>query len=183
MCRRTTTRVSFAEAARNFGGNRKGSAAVQFAMIGAPFLLMLFAIIEMTMMFFAQQVLENATQDAARLIMTGQAKAYTQAQFKAALCDKLSGTFFDCSGGIYINSQSSTSFSGIAPVNPIDSSGKFVNNFSFTPGSSGSIMLVQVFYRWPLFVTTLGYNAGNVDGSYRLLSGAAAFRNEPYPSS
>ena len=45
---------------------------------------------------------------------------------------------------------------------------------------SGVITLVQVYYLWPLFVTSLGYNYANVNGHYRLLAATTAFRNEPY---
>jgi len=181
MAVRKTSRISFFKALCDFGGNRKGSAAVQFAMVGVPFFMMLFAIIETAIMFFAQEALETATQDTARLILTGQAQSagYSQSQFKTQLCNNLA-TFFDCTNGIYINVQNFSSFAGVAATNPIDGSGNFVNNFSYSPGGSGSIVLVQVFYMWPLFVTGLGYNVANVNGHYRLLSGTAAFRNEPF---
>jgi Flp pilus assembly protein TadG len=181
MALRRTSTVSFAKAVRDFGGDRKGSAAVQFALIGLPFFMMLFAIIETALMFFAQQALETAAQDAARLIFTGQAQSsnYDQTQFKQALCARLD-SMFDCTNGVYINVQNSSSFGGLTPVTPIDPSGQFVNNFSYSPGSSGSIVLVQAFYLWPLFVTGLGYNPANVNGHYRLLAASAAFRNEPF---
>jgi Flp pilus assembly protein TadG len=181
MASRKTSRISFFKAVRNFGGNRKGSAAVQFALVGAPFFMMLFAIIETALVFFAQESLETATQDTARLILTGQAQngGYTAAQFKTALCNNLA-TFFDCTNGIYVNVQNFSSFGSVTPNNPIDASGKFVNSFSYAPGGSGSIVLVQTFYLWPLFVTGLGYNVANVNGHYRLLSGKAAFRKEQF---
>jgi hypothetical protein len=76
------------------------------------------------------------------MILTGQAQSagYSQSQFK--LCNNLV-TFFDCTNGIYINVQNFSSFAGVAATNPIDGSGNFVNNFSYSPGGSGSIVLVQ----------------------------------------
>ena len=64
---------------RRFRRNRRGSAAVEFALVAPLFFGLLFAIIELAMVFFASQVLETATQDSARMIMTGQAQsaAYT----------------------------------------------------------------------------------------------------------
>lgn len=48
-----------------------------------------FAILEVALMFFASQVLETVTQDAARMIMTGQAQnlVYTKQQFKDYVCN------------------------------------------------------------------------------------------------
>jgi Flp pilus assembly protein TadG len=166
--------------ARRLVRNRQGSAAVEFALIAGPFFLVLFAILEAALMFFAQQALETATQDTARMIMTGEAKSYTQTQFTTALCTRLA-TFFDCTG-IRVASQSFANFAAITPFSPVDSSGNFVANFPYSTGASGTIMLVQVSYKWPLFVTGLGFNMANANGdsTHRLLTATAAFRNEPY---
>jgi len=39
---------------------------------------------------------------------------------------------------------------------------------------------VRVFYKWPLFVTSMGYDISNLTGGKRLLTATAAFQNEPY---
>ena len=44
------------------------------AMVAAPFLALVFAILETAIVFFAGQTLETAAADSARLIMTGQAQ-------------------------------------------------------------------------------------------------------------
>jgi hypothetical protein len=50
----------------------------------------------------------------------------------------------------------------------------------YSPGGPGDIVVVRLFYQWPLFVTGLGYNIANLAGSQRLLVASAAFRNEPF---
>ena len=64
--------------------------------------------------------------------------------------------------------------------NQIDGSNNFINNMQYNPGGPGEIVVVRLFYQWPLFVTGLGYNIANLTGSKRLLTGTAAFQNEPY---
>src|ERR1700760_902852 len=88
---------------RRFRRNRRGSAAVEFALVAPVFFALLFAIIETAIVFFAGQVLETVTQDAARMIMTGQAQtaAYTKVQFKNYVCGRIS-VLFDCANGIYV---------------------------------------------------------------------------------
>jgi Flp pilus assembly protein TadG len=169
------------KALRRFRRNRHGSAAVEFALVAPIFFALLFAIIETALVFFAGQVLETVTQDSARMIMTGQAQAaaYTQAQFKTYVCGKI-GVLFDCANGIYIDVQSYSAFSSIHIVDPIDSGKNFVNNMQYVPGGAGDIVVVRLFYQWPLFVTGLGYNIANLTGSKRLLTATAAFRNEPF---
>ena len=51
-----------------------GAAAVEFALVAAPFLALVFAIMETAIVFFAGQALETAVADTSRLIMTGQAQ-------------------------------------------------------------------------------------------------------------
>ncbi len=59
------------------------------------FFVLLFAIMETALMFFAAQVLETGTQDSARLMMTNQAQnaAMTQAQFKQDICGRVAVLF------------------------------------------------------------------------------------------
>jgi Flp pilus assembly protein TadG len=167
---------------RRFRRNRRASAAVEFALVAPVFFALLFAIIETGIIFFAGQVLETVTQDSARMILTGQAQAaaYTQAQFKTnVVCPHVS-VLFDCANGIYVDVQSYSSFSNVTINSQIDGSNNFNTNMQYSPGGPGDIVVVRLFYQWPLFVTGLGYNIANLAGSKRLLVATAAFRNEPY---
>jgi Flp pilus assembly protein TadG len=166
---------------RRFRRNRRGSAAVEFALVAPLFFALLFAIIETALVFFAGQFLETVTQDSARMILTGQAQtaAFTQAQFKNNVCGRIS-VLFDCPGGIYVDVQSYTSFGSVTINDPIDANKNFVPNMNYSPGKPGDIVVVRLFYQWPLFVTGLGYNIANLSGSKRLLAATVAFQNEPF---
>lgn len=163
-----------------FRRNRRGSAAVEFALVAPVFFALLFAIIETAIMFFASQVLETITQDSARMILTGQAQtaSYTQAQFQTYVCSQIPA-LFTC-GNIYVDVESYPSFTNVVVASHIDGSKNFINNMQYSPGGPGDIVVVQLFYQWPLFVTGLGYNISNLSGNQRLLIATAAFRNEPY---
>ncbi len=166
---------------RRFRRNRRGSAAVEFALVAPVFFGLLFAIIELAMVFFASQVLETVTQDSARAIMTGQAQLanFTQAQFKNLVCSKVVA-MFDCVNGISIDVQSYSAFSSINIADPIDAGRNFVPPNNYLPGGPSDVVVVRLFYQWPLFVTGLGFNVANLGGSKRLLTATAAFQNEPY---
>jgi Flp pilus assembly protein TadG len=168
-------------ALRRFRRNRRGSAVVEFALVAPLFFGLLFAIIEVALMFFASQVLETATQDAARTILTGQAQtgAYTQQTFKDDLvCPKVVA-LFDCKNGIYVDVQSYSQFATVNIADPI-TAGSFVPPNNYSPGAPGDIVVVRLFYQWPIFVTKFGFNIANLTGSKRLLTATAAFKNEPY---
>jgi len=164
-----------------FGRRDDGAAAIEFALVAAPFLALVFAIMETAIVFFAGQALETAVGDSARLIMTGQAQTqgFTQSKFKETVCSKIYG-LFDCTNGLYVDVKTYSSFSNVSLTKPIDSSGNLVNNFTYTPGGPGDIVVVRLLYQWPVYVSLLGLNIGDMAGSKRLLIATAAFRNEPY---
>jgi Flp pilus assembly protein TadG len=159
-----------------------GAAAVEFGLVAAPFLALLFAIIETSLVFFAGQTLETATADSARLIMTGQAQtqSFTPAQFKSAVCAKIGG-LFDCSGGLYVDVKTYSSFGSVDNSSPVDNNGNLkTSSFGYTPGGPGDIVVVRLMYQWPVYASLLGFNLGNMTGNKRLVMATAAFRNEPY---
>jgi Flp pilus assembly protein TadG len=166
---------------RRFRRNRRGSAAVEFALVAPVFFALLFAIIETALMFFAGQVLETITQNSARTIMTGQAQtaSYSQSDFKTKVVCPQIPALFTCNN-VYIDVQSYPAFSNVTINSQIDASNNFINNMQYSPGLSCDTVVVRLFYQWPLFVTGLGYNIANLAGSQRLLTATAAFRNEPY---
>jgi Flp pilus assembly protein TadG len=175
----TDTR-SFRNLLRRFRHSRRGSAAVQFAIVAPLFFGLLFAIIEVALMFFAGQVLETITQSSARMILTGQAQnqSYSQAQFANYVCSQVPA-LFDCSS-IFIDVESWSSASNVTINNQIDSSGNFINNMQYNPGGPGSLVVVRLFYQWPTFVTGFGFNLANLSNNKVLLQATAVFQNEPY---
>lgn len=187
------SRFTFRTALRRFRGNRRGSAAVEFALVAPIFFALLFAIIETAIMFFASQVLETVTQSSARVVLTGQAQSgsvtacavsgvstpCTQTTFKAYVCSQISA-LFDCTK-LYVDVSSYSSFSSITLPTHIDSAGNFDTTMGYSPGNAGDIVVVRLFYQWPLFVTGLGYNISNLAGNKRLLVATAAFKSEPFP--
>ena len=84
---------------RLFRRNRRGSAAVEFALVAPVFFALLFAIIETAIMFFASQVLETMTANASRLIMTGTEQnsgTSSQADFQQKVCQPDPCVMFSC---------------------------------------------------------------------------------------
>ncbi len=165
---------------RRLRRDENGAAAVEFALVATPFLALLFAIIESAIVLFAGQVLETAVVDSARLIMTGQAQAasMSQAQFKEAVCARITG-MFDCANGIYVDVKSFSSFTTVAINSPVQN-GTFTNNFTYSPGNAGDVVVVRLYYLYPVYVSLLGLNLADVSGGKRLIAATAAFRNEPF---
>ena len=87
---------------------------------------------------------------------------------------------FDCTSGISVDVQSYSSFASVNIANPIDGAKNFTNPNNYSPGGPGDIVVVRLFYQWPVYVSLLGFNLQNISGGKRLLAATAAFRNEPY---
>jgi Flp pilus assembly protein TadG len=165
---------------RRFGRSRRGSAAVEFALVAPVFFALLFAIIETAIVFFAGQVLETMTANAARFIMTGteQKSGANAADFHQVVCNQIPA-LFSCPN-VYVDVQTVPAFSNVNFSSPLDANGIFTPPSNYQPGGSSSIVVVRVFYPWQLFVTGLGFNISNMAGSKRLLTATAVFQNEPY---
>jgi hypothetical protein len=101
----------------------------------------------------------------------------TAAQFKSAVCTAAT-SLFNCSN-LYVNMQTFTSFSSIAMLNPVSGGTFNSGSMSYNPGSAGDVVVVQVFYQWPVWPGPLGFNMSNMNGNTRVIVGTAAFRNEP----
>lgn len=174
---------------RWIGGRRslrdeRGSVAIEFAIIAPIFIALTFATLEVGVTFFANQYLESAVNDSARLIRTGQAqkRSYSADQFKTEICDRLVVFFSNCKTKLKLDVRTSATF-GSADINkPVDSNGNFNGRQIFNPGSGTQLVIVRAYYEWPLYATGFGLDLADVPGTNtRLLASVAAFRNEPFP--
>ena len=181
--KRKLRRLARRASPRRFARHQRGSVAVEFGLIMLPFLALMFGIMETALVFFADQTLETAVADSARLIMTGQAQTQnlTAATFKNAVCARIYG-LFNCQAGVYVNVQTYSSFGSITYTPPIDTNGNLkTTSFVYQPGGPGDIVVVQLFYQWPIYVSLMNLNKlSNMTNNNRLRVATAAFRNEPY---
>lgn len=164
-----------------FKNDKDGAAALEFAFVAGPFLFLLFAIIEVAMVFFAGQVLETATANASRLIMTGQAKAqnFDQTAFKNAVCQK-TDVLMNCAG-IAVDVRTYASFDAASTGRQSTGTGAVdYGGMTYNQGAGGDIVVVRVVYEWPVLMPTFGLTVGDLPNGKRLLMATAAFRNEPF---
>jgi Flp pilus assembly protein TadG len=160
----------------------RGAAAIEFAIVGSSFMLMLLASFEFGFMLFVQSVLDNAARDAARLIRTGQAQgsANPTSTFQTLLCNEV-GSMIGCGNIIYqaqvFNNWSSAQTAMNTPTTR-DANGNFVSS-GFSAGTAGQIMVVTVTYNYPFFTPWIGNLVGGSSNSALLMS-TVVFQNEPY---
>lgn len=167
--------------ARRFVRRQDGAAAVEFALVAAPFLALTFAILETAFVFFAQQTLEATAADSARLIMTGQAQnaGYTQTDFKNAVCARVYG-LFDCANGMTVDVKTYTTFGSVNNTAPVTNGVFDSTKAGYVPGGPGCIVVVTLYYQWAIYVSVYNASLSNLNGNKRLLVATSVFRNEPY---
>jgi Flp pilus assembly protein TadG len=181
----------------DFVRNDKGATAVEFALVAAPFLALLVALLQTAMVFFAARMLDEITEEASRYVLTGQAQTanMSASQFRTHVCTgdailtKLVSALFTCNNFL-INVQSYSNFAAANTNDPIagfngsnqavDSNGN-VLTMVWAPGNPGDIVVLQIMYQWPVVGGPLGFSLSspNSNGN-RLLVSTAVFKNEPY---
>jgi Flp pilus assembly protein TadG len=179
----TKLMASVASGCRRLVRRKDAAAALEFALVAAPFFALLLAILQTSLAYFAGQVLESAVADASREILTGQAQTtnMTQSGFAQAVCDKVE-TLFSCSG-LMIDVQTASSFSAANTSTPsltYDAQGNVTNAWQYNPGNPGDVVVTRVMYLWPVFTGPLGLNLSNQSNGKLLLMATAVFKNEPF---
>lgn len=176
---------------RRFTGSERGATAIEFALVAGPFFFLLGGIIETGIVLYAEYVLQNATQEAARIIRTGQASTtdgtatISASQFKDLICDTAE-IVMDCAGGVtvYVNNAANFSALEAAVPDPIDigpDAGGSAYPVVFNPGAQLRAATVIATYDWNFvfpFMQFLG-NLGS-GNNVRRVHGLAIFRNEPF---
>ncbi len=160
-----------------------GVTLVEFAIVAVPFFLLIFGILQVGFIFWGSYELENATEDAARQIRTGQVAAANMdaAGFKALVCGQVA-LLGQCSAKLQLDVRSFSNFSQIASNQPapLDGNGNLQTNYTWNPGGPNSIVLVSTFYEWPLFDGFSSSVLSNMGNGDRLLRASAAFKNEAW---
>lgn len=166
-----------------FRRDSRAATVVEFGIVALPFFLLLFAIIETLLLFFATQTIDHATNRGARLIRTGQAQALglTQDDFKREICNAIGGVF-NCEDNLRVEVRTYDTFATIDLTPPLDENGNLQAelDFDYDPGEAGDIVVVRAFYEWPLHTNLLGLGLANLPNGTHLIAAATAFRNEPF---
>lgn len=183
--------------------DRKGSAAIEFAILAMPFFIVTFASVETFVAFTGEQLLASATDTMARKVRTGEitfglgrATDMSEEQFRKAFCDELS-VMITCGaneaktpGKLYIDVRSVANFNQIPVAIPrkgsASNSDLDTTGFKFAPGGPTTINSVRVFYRWEVMtdlirpqVTNLRSAGSSMPNDY-LMVATSVFRNENF---
>jgi len=171
--------------------NREGTAAIEFAILAIPFFMLLFAILELAVVFFINSTLNHAVSEAGRQIRVGSFQACgTQASFKQLVCANMQG-LGNCEKRLRIDLVSGNTFNAItlpdppAPPepDPDDATAEDIANGDWVNTVATAPVVVRGLYYHKLVLPPQLTRLENVQGrGIRVLSAMTAFRNEPFPA-
>ncbi len=159
-----------------------GATAVEFALVSAPFLFLLIGIIEMSLMFAASSTLHAGTNEAARMIRTGQAQQTSVGTpediFRGELCRNVN-VLLNCDLLQYqvVALDRFADFADYAAT--FDEDGNLEES-GFDAGGSSSVVLIRVAYRYPLLVPLVGNIMSDGPGMSKMFVSTVVIQSEPY---
>jgi Flp pilus assembly protein TadG len=160
-----------------------GVTAIEFGLVGAPFIWLLCVVLETGVMLFTEYIIENGTVQAGRLIRTGQVQnqAISQSRFRELVCGSVAKVL-DCESRLHVDVRRFPNFQSInlPPSRDGDKlTPEVTTGAQFQPGNPLDVVIVRVFYDWKLFTPGITLLA-NLAKDRRVLTAATAFRNEPF---
>lgn len=168
---------------RGFLSDVRGTAAAEFALLALPFFFAIFAIVETSIGYAAQQLLQKSAERIAHELRVGTLKPGNTsiAVIRKKVCGDL-GLFAvtDCDQ-IEIDLQTYPSFQDtIVPLKYTQSGDLDTGAFKVRPGGSNTINRLGLFYRWPFFTDIVRARLSNLPNGKTLLFASEVWRNEPY---
>lgn len=159
-------------------GARRATAALEFAIVAPVFMLFLGILFDAGILLFQQAMLDNATARAVRLIRTGsiQLAGGAVTPFTTSLCDDI-GLLIPCTSLQY-KVTSAASFTSLSTTVASNGHGTLTGNGTFTPGTAGQDVVVQVAWNRPYLVPWVARAVA--PGGSLMMTSITAFRNELY---
>lgn len=178
-------------ASRRLLRNEDGSAAIEFAMVGLPFLLFVLGIMGYGLFFLSTNFLQYGVEAAARKIRTGEYKTagkngvMTVEEFRALACSA-ARPVIDC-GKMSVIVQHGLDWTGISPVACTNAQGDMTVSTGnpkddLSAGGASEVVLVTLCYKWDLAdsFSFLKLGSGPSGTGPAVLQAATAFKSEPY---
>lgn len=161
--------------------DRRGAAAVEFALVAAPLVFLIMCCVELAMFILVNVMLDNATDVASRQIRTGQfTSSETATDFKALVCSNMSWLSDSCLGSIQVDVRTYDNFALVDMTSPINQQKLTASTFVFNIGTGSKIQLVRTYYEWPLFTPFLQPVLSKLSNGDALITSVVVFRNEPF---
>jgi Flp pilus assembly protein TadG len=188
-------RTGFAGAARRFGADTRGTTAVEFGMLLAPFLLLVMGIITIGIQYLTMHFLEYGVEVASRKLRTGEAQkaGQTLGGFRDLFCDA-ADVMINCDDNhLVIHIKNKKTFAELTPLPACVAEGGLAppsgnegDSVESVAGGASDAVVVLACYEWGMGMSLwqsiwnlIPSETPTIQGKI-ILSAATAFRSEPY---
>jgi Flp pilus assembly protein TadG len=175
--------------------DQRGTTAIEFGMVGLPFLLFAMSVTGLGLYWLTTSQLNHAVSTASRQIRTGAAQREnkTVAEFKQMVCDNLT-TMVSCDEKIQVHVQSFDQWADVQPISCIadggvglrQTGGNSTDSLTLSSGEASEVVMVTVCHEWELaehmpWLLLAAKNGGTPQlGGAALIQASTIFRTEPY---
>ena len=156
----------------------RAATAVEFALIGSYFFLIIFAIVVIAIDMFWQLTLDDAVRNATRQVQIGEIS--TKAKFVTAVCDEFSAVAPGCTTSLQYEVYSAPSFTGaggiaaqmgqLQPTGNLSDNGAWPASLTSSSSSIPLFLLVQVAYPLPFKIFAVPNGVATENGTSSLYS-------------
>ncbi|MCA1952137.1 MAG: pilus assembly protein [Hyphomicrobiales bacterium] len=168
---------------RRFARHRAGATAVEFAMIAPLLFGSLFAIIESGTLYLKATAMEAGVEEAKRVTMTGQvagagAAEAQIAKFRSAFCSQVDW-IISCDA-VKFDVRAFDTFGLAAMPNPVVDGVLKSGDMQFNTGKPCQIVVIRAYYEATAITARIRNDVAQLANRNVLISGSAAFKNEPF---
>jgi hypothetical protein len=160
--------------------NNDGATAVEFALVGIPFIFMVIGIVEMGLMFTSQSLLEASTANAARQIRIGAVQqGGGEDLFREELCD-FASVLMACEELQYqVIPMADFGDAEDFPEPTFDENGDLEDQ-QFDAGGVSDVIMIRTAYQYPIKTPLFQVMLTNNNGVTRSMISTVVLRTEPY---
>lgn len=179
------------EGVRRFARAQDGVTVVEFSLLIVPFLLIVFATIEVGVSFAARQVISNATESVARKLQTAgkigeiQIKdaPISEEALRTELCQQMQFMVAAGCPNLSFNLGTYDGFDKVPTDDILDDEGRLTRTGISGASGTSTINQLNVVYAWPLLTNILYLvKSPHAAGGTMPLFATVTWQNEPFPN-
>lgn len=171
---------------RRFAGDKRGSTAVEFAILSIPFFGIFYSTAEVGWYYFANFAVDSAVTDIGRELRTGTIRIDDDTEvddfFRQQVCPRLA-VFGACDNVLTFEVETFTSFTALANSDPDvtcrNDSSESISEIKFDPVGENDIVRINICMLYTTLNPAVGVNLADEEGKRRLTN-SFVFRSEPF---
>jgi len=169
-----------------YARDKRGTTAIEFAIVIGPFLALLFGQVSVGLFFFSTFSTEHAVKEVSRQVRTGEAfsTGKTIPNIKSEICSK-APLLINCDNNMRLMLVIEDRFSDISIPSCLDQNGDLIppsttGGGGITSGGSDKVALVISCYEWTVSSIVPFLKLGNMSNGSTLIQAVEVFRIEAF---